>query len=96
VPRGGHNLIEPAVLGSPILIGPYVFNFEDIVQQFLNDDGCIMVSNEDELLAGMKFLIDNLSMAAQYAQRARQIVERNKGSSEVQASYIIKQLGEKS
>ena len=55
-----------------------------------------MVSNEDELLAGMKFLIDNLSMAAQYARRARQIVERNKGSSEVQASYIIKQLGEKS
>ena len=96
VPRGGHNLIEPAALGSPILIGPYVFNFEDIVQQFLNDDACIMVSNEDELLAGMKFLIDNLSTATQYAHRARQIVERNKGSSEVQASYIIKQLGEKS
>jgi hypothetical protein len=55
-----------------------------------------MVSNEDELLAGMKFLIDNLSMATQYARRARQIVERNKGSSEAQASYIIKQLGEKS
>ena len=36
VPRGGHNLIEPAALGSPIIIGPHTFNFEDIVHQFLS------------------------------------------------------------
>jgi len=95
VPRGGHNLIEPAALGSPIIIGPHTFNFEDIVQQFLSEDACIRVTGEDELLDAMEFLIGNLRIAEQYALRAKDVVERNKGSTEIQASYIIKQLGEK-
>ena len=56
VPRGGHNLIEPAALGSPIIIGPHTFNFEDIVHQFLHDQACIQVSSEDELLTAMESL----------------------------------------
>ena len=95
VPRGGHNLIEPAALGSPIIIGPHTFNFEDIVQQFLNDNACIKVISEDELLASMELFIGDLDAAKQYAHRAKDVVERNKGSTEVQASYIIRQLGEK-
>tara|TARA_B100001250_G_scaffold217781_1_gene186882 strand:+ start:124 stop:1356 length:1233 start_codon:yes stop_codon:yes gene_type:complete len=95
VPRGGHNLIEPAALGSPIIIGPHTFNFEDIVQQFLNDNACIKVISEDELLASMELFIGDLEAAKQYAHRAKVVVERNKGSTEVQASYIIRQLGEK-
>ncbi|MDC0029713.1 3-deoxy-D-manno-octulosonic acid transferase [Pseudomonadota bacterium] len=96
VPRGGHNLIEPAALGSPIIIGPYTFNFEDIVNQFLHDHACIKVTSEDELLAAMKLFIGDLKAAKQFAQRAKEVVERNKGSTQVQASYIIRQLGEKS
>jgi len=95
VPRGGHNLIEPAALGSPIIIGPHTFNFEDIVQQFLNEDACIRVTDEDELLDAMNFFIGDLKIAEQYAHRAKEVVERNKGSTELQASYIINQLGEK-
>ena len=95
VPRGGHNLIEPASLGSAIIIGPYTFNFEDIVQQFVDDQACMMVESEDELLATMELLIKDAKIAKQYADRAQQVVESNKGSTEVQASYIIKQLGEK-
>ena len=95
VPRGGHNLIEPAALGSPIIIGPHTFNFEDIVQEFLNKDACIGVTDEDELLDAMNFFIGDFKIAEQYALRAKEVVERNKGSTELQASYIINQLGEK-
>ena len=96
VPRGGHNLIEPAALGSPIIIGPHTFNFEDIVHQFLQDHACIKVTSEDELLAAMELFIGDLNAAKQFADRAKEVVERNKGSTELQASYIIRQLGEKS
>ena len=95
VPRGGHNLIEPAALGSPIIIGPHTFNFEDIVNQFLHDQACIKVLSEDELLTAMELFIGDSKSAEEYARRAKEVVERNKGSTEVQASYIIKQLGEK-
>ena len=94
VPRGGHNLIEPAALGSPIIIGPHTFNFEDIVQKFVNDDACIIVNSEDELFDAIELLAQNPNIANQYASRAKKVVEKNKGSTEVQASYIINQLGE--
>ena len=97
VPRGGHNLIEPAALGSPIIIGPHTFNFEDIVNQFLDDHACIKVTSEDELLSAIELLIGDIKAAEQFVLRAKEVVERNKGSTEIQASYIIKQLaGEKS
>ena len=94
VPRGGHNLIEPAALGSPIIIGPHTFNFEDIVHQFLSDHACVKVTSEDELLAAMELFIGDSKVAKEFAYRAKEVVERNKGSTEVQASYIIRQLGE--
>ena len=95
VPRGGHNLIEPAALGSPIIIGPHTFNFEDIVNQFLHDQACIQVSSEDELLTAMELFIEDVKSAEEFARRAKEVVERNKGSTEVQASYIIREIGEK-
>ena len=94
VPRGGHNLIEPAALGSPIIIGPHTFNFEDIVHQFHSDHACVKVTSEDELLAAMELFIGDSKVAKEFAHRAKEVVERNKGSTEVQASYIIRQLGE--
>ena len=95
VPRGGHNLIEPAALGSPIILGTYTFNFEDIVQRFVDDEACIRVRNEDELLDAIELFSGDSNIANQYASRAKKVVEANKGSTEIQASYIINQLGEK-
>ena len=94
VPRGGHNLIEPAALGSPIIIGPHTFNFEDIVKEFLEVRACIKVLNEDELLAAIELLASDSNAANQYALKAKEVVEKNKGSTEIQASYIINELGE--
>ncbi len=95
VARGGHNLIEPAVLGAPIIVGPHTFNFEDIVQEFLNNQACIRVSNQTQLNDAIEFFARERELADKYAQRAKEVVEKNKGSTEFQASYIIKQLGEK-
>ena len=94
VERGGHNLIEPAVLGAPIIVGPHTFNFEDIVQEFLNNQACIRVSDQTQLLDAIEFFASNKEVADKYAHRAKEVVEKNKGSTEVQASYIISQLGE--
>ena len=94
VERGGHNLIEPAVLGTPIIVGPHTFNFEDIVQEFLDNQACIRVSNQRQLLDAIEFFASDREVADKYAFRAKEVVEKNKGSTEVQASYIISQLGE--
>jgi len=54
------------------------------------------VISEDELLAAMELFIGDLKVTKNYVHRAREVVEKNKGSTELQASYIIRQLGETS
>ncbi len=44
VPRGGHNIIEPAQHGVPILVGPHTENFRDIVELFRSRDAVRVVS----------------------------------------------------
>ncbi len=46
---GGHNVLEPAALGKPVLVGPYTFNFEEITQALLDEEGGQRVNDGDEL-----------------------------------------------
>ncbi len=95
IPRGGHNLIEPAALRTPIIIGKHTFNFEEIVEEFVSHDSCIVVNNENELLAGMQLILDDQNTASRLSENAHRVVALNQGSTEAQVSYILKELGEK-
>ncbi len=44
VPRGGHNVLEAAQFGTPILVGPYTENFRDIVEVFRAADALRVVT----------------------------------------------------
>jgi 3-deoxy-D-manno-octulosonic-acid transferase len=94
VPRGGHNLIEPAMLGTPIIVGNHTFNFEEIVEEFVSHDSCIVIHNENELLKGMQAILDDSNLATRLSENAVRVVELNQGSTHTQVSYILKELGE--
>jgi 3-deoxy-D-manno-octulosonic-acid transferase len=49
-PVGGHNLLEPAALGVPAVVGPHMFNFEDITQR-LREAGAVQVVADAAALA---------------------------------------------
>lgn len=53
VPRGGHNILEPAYYQKPIFFGPYMNNFQDLAQRFLEEEGARVVRNEDDLVEMM-------------------------------------------
>lgn len=56
VPNGGHNLLEPAALGKPVLSGPHLFNFLEIAAQ-LRDAGALQeVADAGELAAAVDAL----------------------------------------
>jgi 3-deoxy-D-manno-octulosonic-acid transferase len=80
IERGGHNTLEPAAWGLPIISGPSVFNFREIAAS-LSAVGALTIANTaDELasqlvlLAGDPVLRDNRGVAA------RQLVEKNRGA----------------
>jgi 3-deoxy-D-manno-octulosonic-acid transferase len=59
VPIGGHNLLEPAALGVPLLSGPYVFNAQEIADMFIAKGACKLVSDSAELAAAVEGLLSD-------------------------------------
>ena len=94
VPRGGHNLIEPAVLGTPIIVGKHTFNFEEITANFINQDACLLVNNENELYEAMQSILEDENLRSRLSKNAEEVVSLNQGSTETQVSYILNKLGE--
>ena len=80
VPVGGHNLLEPAALGLPIITGPHMFNAQDIADMFLRRDACRLVNDVGELADTVGELFDQPARARQLGDNARRILEENRGA----------------
>ena len=80
VPIGGHNLLEPAALGLPLVSGPHVFNAEEIADMFVEKGACRLVHDADELAAEVGQLLSDPEMAARLGEAGRGILERNRGA----------------
>jgi len=90
VRKGGHNVLEPAALGKPVLFGPYMFNFRDIADLFLDNNAGILVQNKTELEKNIRDLLDNPSKVNVLSQRASELIRHNQGATKRNLEYIIK------
>ena len=91
VPRGGHNILEPAHYGVPIVVGPYYENFRDIVEMFTRAGAVDVIEREkfgDELL----HLLENEQKRALLGHHALEVVRANSGATartaEVLSSFL--------
>ena len=80
IKKGGHNIIEPAALGKPILYGPNMSNFRDISGLFIENNCAIMAHDQKELKDRISFLLDNPQSAASLGKRAQALVIANRGA----------------
>lgn len=80
VPIGGHNLLEPAALGKPVLTGPHNFNAEDVAQIMVEEGGARVVNDDRELADAVLALLADPAACAAQGERARQAVVANRGS----------------
>lgn len=80
VPVGGHNLLEPAALGRPILTGPHTFNAEDIAELLLEEGAAKCVRDVAQLGACLEDWFANPSAAAAVGARGREVVQQNRGA----------------
>jgi 3-deoxy-D-manno-octulosonic-acid transferase len=80
VPIGGHNLLEPAALGLPVLTGPHHFNGKDIARLMLDQGAALQVGNAQELAAALARLLADPQERRRIGDIGRHIVESNRGS----------------
>ena len=71
VPRGGHNVLEAAQFGAPILVGPHTENFRDIIEVFRQADALRVVTPESLTPTVLQLLEDHEGRAALGRRAAR-------------------------
>jgi 3-deoxy-D-manno-octulosonic-acid transferase len=82
VPLGGHNILEPAVHGKPIVFGPHMQNFAEIAETFLAGRAAIQVKTGRELEDTLIELLSAPEACAELGDRARALVAANRGARE--------------
>ena len=91
VDTGGHNILEPAVFGKPIVFGPHMQNFKEIADAFIAQDAAVQVTNVRELEEALLALLTDPVRRARLGAAARALVESNRGAKD-KCLAIIAQL----
>ena len=81
VPVGGHNPIEAAIHGTPMLMARHRFNFAEITEQF-EEAGCLGLVDGKSLAGAVAELIANPEIGSAQSRAAREVIDRNRGASD--------------
>lgn len=77
---GGHNILEPAAHGKPIIVGPYMFNFKDIYALLSQRGACLMVDTGEELTKVLIQLCADKNMRTEMSENCLTLVRENQGA----------------
>jgi 3-deoxy-D-manno-octulosonic-acid transferase len=80
VPIGGHNLLEPAALNRPIVVGPHNFNAADIAQMLLESGGALQVESATQLAGAVLGLLSDSGRRDEMIAKAHAILQANRGA----------------
>ena len=97
--KGGHNILEPAAIGSCIVTGAYTFNFASIVRKFLEEDALVQLPPLSEADAAAEVadvfarLLNDPARREKLKQKSRAVVQENIGATERTVKFIGPLLG---
>ena len=79
-PGGGHNILEPIALHVPTVIGPNYFNFQTIIDEFVEAYAVAVGQDAKQIAAMLIDFIENPALASQMSDNATSIMQKNAGS----------------
>jgi len=94
IKHGGHNMLEPAALGVPVVFGPHNFNFAAISKLLLEEDAALMVKDADGLATVVESWLGDASERSRIGENGRRAVEQNRGALKKLADLIDDLLNE--
>jgi 3-deoxy-D-manno-octulosonic-acid transferase len=88
VATGGHNVLEPAVFGKPIVFGPHMENFREIADAFVAAGAAVRLESERQLDDTLVSLLGDPVRRARLGAGARALVEANRGAKDKTLSVL--------
>ncbi|MDM8565903.1 lipid IV(A) 3-deoxy-D-manno-octulosonic acid transferase [Candidatus Halobeggiatoa sp. HSG11] len=80
VPIGCHNLLEPAAVGIPVIMGPHVFECSEICRQLLEAQAAKQVTDVKQLHKTVNMYLNNIHLAKKTGNNGRLFVQENQGA----------------
>jgi len=80
VPVGGHNILEAAAVGVPVLFGPYMANFKEIAEGVLRQNAAIQCRSKNEIIRAIIALYEDLAYRQSLAEKGKTFVRQNQGA----------------
>lgn len=77
--KGGHNPLEPASCGKPVVFGPHMENFKEVAEVLTAEGGAVQVADFRELVAALDRLLSDGELAEEMGRRARNALESRTG-----------------
>ena len=90
---GGHNPLEPAVWGVPVLSGPHIHNFVEVYDEMTEAGAAHLVADGDELATALAEWLDNPVEACAAGEAGRRVVETNRGATALTAEAVLDLAG---
>ncbi|MGI6092278.1 MAG: 3-deoxy-D-manno-octulosonic acid transferase [Veillonellaceae bacterium] len=88
IQHGGHNILEPAAHGKPIIVGPNMFNFKDSYFLFSNRGACVTVRDSTELTEQTLKILNNNEIRKAMSDETTAIINENRGAARKSAVYL--------
>ncbi len=92
-PTGGHNPLEPAVWGVPVLSGPHVHNFREVYDEMVGAGAARLVADATELAVAATLWLEDPGLATAAGSAGREVVERNRGATARTVDALLGLLG---
>ena len=88
----GSDMIEPAALGKPVIVGPFTGNFVEVMRKFVAHEAMLVAPDEAALGESVSVLIGSPDQRAFMGMRAQEVVSANQGSTARHARLILEKL----
>ncbi len=94
VQKGGHNPLEPAQFGVPVIMGPSLENFRDIVAKMQAADAICIVNDEEQLEGVMLGMLKDPEAAREMGERGRRVFEEQQGATGRAVAAVVAMISE--
>ncbi|MEO7325323.1 MAG: lipid IV(A) 3-deoxy-D-manno-octulosonic acid transferase [Dokdonella sp.] len=92
VPVGGHNLLEPAALACPVIVGPQTFNFEEVTEDLINAGAALRIVDGDALGSTVVRLLSREVERRSMGEAAHRVMARERGAVERTMEFVERVL----